>query len=282
MSRIFLCLLFISLFVCDMEAQIRRRQTRTVELGVMGGLSIYSGDLSPKELGLYFEQLKIAGGIFGRINYSQYLSMRLGLSFAQLGGDDSNTGYTDRGLNFRTNITELALTGEFNIFRLGNPKAFHVAPYIFGGVALYHFNPQGELDGDWIDLQPLGTEGQGLPGYEKPYNLTQFAVPAGVGLKVHMNPKLTLGFEFGARKLFTDHLDDISDVQVNYYDVLEGNGTLAARMSNPTIGEPTPENVNYVRGGQYEDWYYIGGVTLSFKLGEKGGPSGRGIGCPTF
>lgn len=255
--------------------------SQKAELGFTGGVSLYNGDLSPREYGLYFRELNPAFGVFGRINANPYLSIRLGLTQAKVTGDAINTAYPDRMLNFRSNITELALTGEFMPFQSGGYRAkVAMAPYLFAGAAAYRFNPQTLYDNNWIDLRPLGTEGQGLPGYERPYSLTQIAIPLGVGIKFTFHQAWSLGLEFGARKLFNDHLDDISSAEVNYLDVLTGNGTLAATLSNPTIKEPA--DVTYMRGGAYKDWYYIGGATLSFRLSETKSRSGRGLGCPNF
>lgn len=255
------------------------------ELGIMAGGSLYSGDLSPKEFGLYTEDISPAFGFFGRFNLGRAFALRLGLSLGKISASDLDHNREDRGLNFRTNITEFALTGELNLFKLGSYEDRGVMPFLFGGLAVYRFNPEAEFDGDYIELQPLGTEGQGLPGYESPYSLTQLAIPLGLGVKFLLNETITLGLEFGGRKLFTDHLDDVSAAQVNYFDILEGNGELAASLSNPTLKDPSPETANYRRGGEFDDWYYFGGLTLSFRLQGSGGGGfgrGKGIGCPTF
>ncbi len=261
-----------------------RLSAQGTELGFLIGPSLYSGDLSPQEIGLYFEEVGLAGGAFARFNLNSTLALRLGVNLAQVSGDDSRGGLESRGLNFRTNITEFSLLGELNLFRFGSSKDRGVTPYLFGGAAVFRFNPQARFDGDYVDLQPLGTEGQGLPGYDPPYSLTQVAIPLGIGIKLLLNETITLGLEFGGRKLFTDYLDDVSNTVVNYYDVLEGNGSLAARLSNPNLTDPSPEQADYRRGGEFKDWYYIGGISLAFRLegGGKGINSGRGIGCPTF
>ncbi len=270
------CLLVVFLLPAFLYAQ-------KLELGVMGGAAIYSGDLSPEEFGVYFDQLNPAFGVFGRLNIVKPVSLRFGLTSAKLDADDLENGRETRGLNFRTNIFEAALTAEINLAHMGNERGAQIVPYLFGGGAIYHFDPQARFDGDYVNLQPLGTEGQGLPGYEEPYKLTQIAVPFGVGFRFIFKNAWSLGFEFGGRKLFTDHLDDVSARQVNYLDILEGNGTLAAQLSNPNIKDTPDADLNYVRGGEYKDWYYVGGVTVSFLLGGGGNGfgSGRGIGCPT-
>jgi hypothetical protein len=255
------------------------------EIGLLGGVSLYSGDLSQEEFGVYTDELNPAFGFFGRFNLNKTVALRLGLSLGRLSGDDANTGRT-RDLSFRTRLTECSLVGEVNLFKFGRYRNQGVVPYLFGGVAVFNFNPETSFDGDFVALQPLGTEGQGLPNYEAPYKLTQLSIPMGVGIKFLLNDNITLGLEFGGRKTFTDHLDDISSVEVNYFDVLEGNGALAASLSNPNLAaDPDSDSATYRRGGKYDDWYYIGAVMVSFRLngsGQNPFNSGKGIGCPTF
>ncbi len=253
------------------------------QVGVMGGVALYSGDLSPKEFGVYFQEVQPAYGVFARFSSSRVGALRLGVSRGTLTGDDSKHNREDRGLAFRTRVTEFSLVGELNLFRIGTARNRGMVPYLLGGVAAFQFNPEAPFDGDYVELQPLGTEGQGLPNYDDPYRLTQFAVPLGAGVKIMVNEQLTIGLEFGGRLLFTDYLDDVSNTEVNYFDVLEGNGELAARLSRPTLEDPAEDTI-YCRGGEYNDWYYIGGVSLAFTIGGKnrGVQSGKGIGCPTF
>ncbi len=255
------------------------------ELGVTGGVSLYSGDLAPREFGIYFQELNPAFGFFGRLNFNKTFSARLGVSFAQVSGADANGGSNvDRGLQFRSNITEAALTLELNLFRIGSAKGVQLAPYVFGGGGIFRFNPEGFFDNGWVALQPLRTEAQGAPGYEAPYELTNFSIPLGLGLKVAVKRNVVLGFEFGGRKTFTDFLDDISSQRVRYRDVLENSGTRAAQLSEPRITSLEDFDQVYSRGGRFDDWYYLGNVTLSFFLngGNRGWNGGRGIGCPTF
>jgi hypothetical protein len=256
-------------------------QAQKTEVGLIAGGSLYSGDVSPKEFGLFFQEFQPAFGIFGRINATRVFSARISLSYTQLEADDLEVGIPSRGLNFRTNLLEGALIGEVNLFRRGDARRFEVVPFLAGGIGFFRYNPQGRLEDTWVDLQPLGTEGQGLPGYEAPYELTQLNIPLGGGVKFIFNDQWTLGFEFISRKLFTDHLDDISNTSVNYLDVLEGNGQLAANFSNPSIKSPEEGDITYTRGGKYNDWYFMANITLSFNIGRLGGVAGgRGIGCP--
>ena len=101
----------------------------------------------------------------------------------------------------------------------------------------------GEVaSGGWVALQPLGTEGQGRAGYEKPYSLVNLAIPFGLGVRYRFNEKLDFSLEAGFRYAFTDYIDDIGGT---YADP-------AALADNPTalaMGNRTLESVAARRGG---------------------------------
>lgn len=143
---------------------MNKAMAQSTELGILIGPSIYSGDMSPQEVGLYFQEINLAGGAFARFNLNQSLALRLGFNVTKVSGDDSRNGLASRGLNFNSSIAELALTGEVNLFRLWAYDDRGVIPYIYGGAAVFHFNPKATFDGDNVELQPLGTEGQGPAG----------------------------------------------------------------------------------------------------------------------
>ncbi|MCI5080037.1 MAG: DUF6089 family protein [Saprospiraceae bacterium] len=267
-------LLFV-FFIC--AAQLI--QAQEVELGVKGGVALYSGDLSAKEFGVYFETLGPSFGGFARVNFNRALALRFDLTYGKIIGSDEFGAAPERGLEIQTDVFEAALIGELSLFTVGGRTTW--SPYIFGGVGIFRYNPEGLFDGDYIELQPLGTEGQGIQGYEEPYNLTETAIPMGVGMKFVFNQTWALGFEFGGRKLFTDYLDDISGNEVNFLDVLTNNGTIAATMSAPQLIDRENLDINYTRGGEFDDWYYFGQVTVSFFLG-KGGGGGGATGMPCY
>lgn len=256
-----------------------------VELGLWGGVSSYSGEFTPtNDVGSYLESVVVepGGGVFVRFNPTDPISFRASLNIGRISGEDGVTNeITARENNFRSNITEFALTLDINLFRLGNPRGTQFVPYISGGASVFRYNPEGNIDGNWVELQPLGTEAQGAPGYEAPYSLTNYALIAGGGLKFIINQKLTIGLEISSHKTFTDYLDDLSGTEVNYLDVLSENGTLAAQLSNPSIKDPDNQPVIYTRGGDLDDWFSFAGISFAFQFGGTG-VNNRGIGCPTF
>ncbi|MGB3548848.1 MAG: DUF6089 family protein [Saprospiraceae bacterium] len=267
-------------------------QAQNLEGGLFGGIAAYSGDLSPKEFGLFFEDMEPAGGLFLRYNFNRRLSARFGGNFAKLSASREVPANADGELpvnvpNFRTDIIEANLNLELNLFFIGQEDGFRMAPFISGGVGVFSFDPEAELDGQFIKVQPLRTEGQGIndPRYPAaPYNLTQLNLQLGGGLKLMLNDRLTIGLELSGRRLGTDYLDDISDTNVNYQDILSNTGAIAARISNPAVIDPsTAPDLNYQRGGRYNDWYFISGISVAFSFGQGGGGGGGGkTGCYQF
>lgn len=259
--------------------------SQVFEAGVYGGLSYYDGDLGPNRLELYFQTLHPAGGAFLRANVARWLSFRLAYNKMTISGDDALSGRR-RNINFETEINEMALSGELNLFRLhlfGND--FYVEPFLYGGVAVYHFRPTTEYEGEIIELQPLGTEGQGLPGYGEKYQLWDWSLLGGGGIKLRLSERFILGFEGSGRITFNDYLDDVSNTTMTYQDILEGNGELAARLSRPSFdpGIDDPAK-SYYRGGPAKDYVFTVGTTITyvFGTGSQYGSKRSWIRCPTF
>ena len=266
------------------------------EAGLLIGGSNYLGDLSSNSSQIYLKETNIAAGAFARYNVNHLVALRLGFNYTSISGADRNSGNTaiiDRNLNFQSDIYEASLIGEFNILGY-QPYNYETtfSPYLFGGIALYQFNPQGELNGQLYDLQPLGTEGQNLTAIPErtPYKLNQFAIPFGFGFKYTLTETLNLGVEMGARKLFTDYIDDVSlTYPGNDAFAAEGASLETIQLSNQSANNLGTNVAGVSRGdNNANDWYFILGVTLSYNFLDNGLIGGRKrskggkTGCPTF
>lgn len=252
-------------------------QAQYFEAGSFIGLSNYKGDLSNGKInhGEYNATL----GLFTRYNISPKLAVRGTLLRGEISGSDLNARTEEgraRNLNFRSEILEVGITGEFNLMNYHIPNKEISTPYIFAGISGYHFNPQAEYRGQWIDLQPLGTEGQLLDSdmYGTPYKRFQIAIPFGLGFKFNINPRANIGVEFGFRKIFTDYLDDVS---TSYPDIvaLKESDALAARLSYRSpeyVGTPMENPSGAQRGNdKATDSFVFFGLTASVNLTDKYG-----------
>ena len=251
-------------------------------VNLFAGASNYQGDLQDKRFTL--SQSHLAGGLGFSYDLTENFSVRSGITLGKVSGDDKLGRNKFRNLNFASNLTEFNLGLEYYITRLEDHA---LTPYLFGGIAFYHFNPYThDTTGKKYFLKPLSTEGEGfLPG-NKNYNLTQFAVPFGGGVKLSLSDDINVGLELGLRKLFTDYLDDVSTTYVDQINLLTNRGPkaveLAYRGNELKNGAPYPP-AGQIRGGaKNKDLYYFTGLTMSFRLGNGSGLGSRHskYGCP--
>ena len=148
-------------------------KSQVSEVGLCGGVSFYMGDLNPKGV---FKGSRPAGGLIYRYNINPRFAFKAVALFGSLHADDATMGTPERNLSFRSPLTELSAQIELNFMRLYNEKGYNFfTPYLFVGVGIFSVNPQTELNGQWYDLQPLGTEGQDLNStYKDPNTNTQY------------------------------------------------------------------------------------------------------------
>jgi len=250
------------------------------EIGVLLGASYYLGDLNTT----HFNNSSFAAGLIVRKNIDKRFSYKAELLYLNIAADDRNSNSldTNRGLHFKSPVYEISGQIEFNFlpYDPGNPL-YTWTPFIYTGISLFHFNPQAEnRSGEWVDLQPLGTEGQGtaVVGSEE-YSLTQVAIPLGGGIKIAVNPSFNIILEYGIRRTFTDYLDDVSTVFVGNHDANGNPISYPAEMSPDAIEMSDPRaglnaQFTHSKGDQRgdpnnNDWYSFVGITLSFKLNNQ-------------
>jgi hypothetical protein len=263
MKRLLFICIILGLCQQALVSQTRKRHFRQHEIGVFLGGAYYIGDLNPSA---HFKLTQPAGGLFYRFTPNYRYAFRGGVNFGSIMGDDSQSDNADqlqRNLNFKSTITEFNVLAEFNFleYRISNDK-FKFTTYLFLGLDVFMFKPQAQYSNQWIDLQPLHTEGQ-----TKGYKLTQVAIPFGIGAKINVSKKVGIGLEWGPRKTFTDYLDDVSGTYSN--NVYDSNTArkLADRSKN------AGNNIDKQRGNpRTKDWYFFFGITLNFKLNPQATP----------
>jgi hypothetical protein len=249
--------------------------SREVTISLYTGIINYQGDLNPNSF--TFKNSNFSAGIVVRKPLSRWFILRGGVQVGTLeAADRNNRDYLKpRNLSFQTPIKEAHVGLEVTLL---NSSTNRFVPYMYGGIAAFHFNPWTyDNDGQKTFLKPLSTEGQGLPEYpsKKPYGLVQLSLPFGGGFRYAINDDITVGVEFSQRKSFTDYIDDVSTSFVDYNTLLEARGPKAVelsyrgdevaggRSSYPVHGEQrgTPSEM---------DWYYFLGTTIEIKLSSLG------------
>lgn len=280
MKRLIIVMLFVTVPVL-INAQSRFKSYRNeVHIGI--GVSNFLGELGGanqigtdgfRDLELLETRLAFAVGLRHRM--SERFSINPTFSYGRLSGDDDLTlefFRRYRNLNFKTNIYELSCNLEVAIIKdktgaryrlkgVRGHKAYELSMYGFLGFGGFYFNPKGEYQDKWVELQPLRTE-------NIRYNRLQFVVPVGVGIKYGIDRRWSVGFQYGLRKTFTDYIDDVSTVYADP-DILRSNyGELSAYMANKSNGDfPYITAVGEQRGDPTDkDSYMFAIFNLNYKI----------------
>ncbi len=250
-------LLLLLLLAAGQESMAQRRvNTKFVpyaEVGFGLGSSTYFGELAGyrRPIKSLFTLPRWNVGLMYTRHFTPRIAARASFTYARITGDDykftkgSPLQYPAqffRNLHFRNDLKEFALEGIYQLVEDGrNPdRRAQLTPYIFGGLALLAHSPEardvatadGGISKEWVKLQPLGTEGQGQPGYGKPYSLVTLAIPVGIGVRYKLNESFNLAAEIGFRYTFTDYLDDIGGRYPTDPNVLTGQAAVFGNRSN--------------------------------------------------
>ena len=295
MKNIFLVFVLLGIYSITFSQRYKgykKKPKPNEEIGISLGVSNYLGDLAHKgKIPILNESnplaFRPAGGFYYRNNFTNFTSFKAALLAGGLYGNDAQTNgdlaRLNRNLHFKSIIIDASLMFEWNLipYKIGDKKRMFT-PYLGIGVAGFYFNPKAELNGRWVALQPLGTEGQGvLPGTKK-YSLFQFAIPGSLGIKANITKKIALNLEFQYRSTFTDYIDDVSSNSYVSSDLFHNNyiASVAAdadALAYRAIDESLSPRDSDQRGEtKYKDNYYFVFVNISYKIGKANNT------CPTF
>ena len=239
---------------------------------------------------------------YGKIGVSYRIMNHVEAVFYYLHGtvEDADSFATDndqliRNQSFKSPVDEAALQIEFTLNSISKKRMIN--PFVSIGAGMFRYNPEGNLNGTWYDLQPLGTEGQFLAegNYPQPYRLTAFTFPVGGGVSFRIAPAWRLKVEAAHHISTTDYLDDVS---ASYPDLAQlaaaPYGDIAVQLSNRRL-EPEPPRQGRRRGNvSSNDSYLTVGLLLVYNPGlahrgyhgsmnkKRGNRMGKFLGCPVL
>lgn len=250
-------------------------------MGAVGfsiGTSNFMGDLGgsrnigrPFIYDLDIQATRPAISVFYKYHLNPFISFKGEFAFTQLVGDDAfnkaeffeDRSYTRRyrNLNFRSPVISLGAMAELTLYNYepGNIDNYKVAPFVGIGGGMFWFDPRTDdpLNGNRVRLQPLGTEGQGLDGFNKKYSLFQPQLLGSAGIKFNAGPMLAMTIEVIYHQTFTDYIDDVSqkfvDPAIFFANYDPATAALVSRLHNRS-GElglpPDPALTKITRPGE--------------------------------
>jgi opacity protein-like surface antigen len=248
------------------------------EFGFFSGAGYYIGDLNKS----HFSQQDLCFGLVYKTDFpNERVSLRVHLMYNNLKASDIKSGIESqiyRNLEFKSEVIEFGPIIEIDFFNF-HPGQNHTdqpdfgSPYFFAGINYMRMNPKGKSGGEWVELQPLGTEGQGtilkdINGIVEKYSRNQIVIPFGLGLKMNITHHLSFSLEYGMRKTFTDYFDDVSGLYPDLA-VLAAVNPEAAQMSDKS---KFPQGLNDSSYGlqrgdaSNKDWYAVSGIILTYEF----------------
>lgn len=175
-----------------------------LEFGGSIGSFNYTGDLNryPE-----IKNSKFGIGAIYRMNFSPVLSIKMGLNYGKVAGNDNNPVdalAASRKYSFEHQIFEFHSVFEFHFLDYrGDQTNKKWSPYAFMGVGFVKVN----------DVAPTLEN----------FSSIQFMIPMGAGVKYLVGKQFTLAGEIGFRKTFFDYLDGISEGDIYIKDYQFGN-----------------------------------------------------------
>jgi hypothetical protein len=185
-----LTILFVALLSCKVSTVSAQEESYKFDFGAQVGMSGYIGDASSS----IFSHPGIAGGLSFRYLPDVRWALRTVLNVTSLSGNTADMDdYLPGGAqySFKSTVADLGERLEFNFFSYGIGETYkrlrRWSPYLTVGFGFTLASCSGQ---------------------------TSFGVniPMGVGVKYKIKERLNFGFEFLMTKVFSDKVDQLSDL----------------------------------------------------------------------
>ncbi len=175
------------------------------EVGFSLGAMYYTGDLARNWV---ISNTGFAGMILLRTNVNDHISLRIAYTGGNAKGNDTNKPVdafaVARASSFSIFVSEFSGSFEYYFLDYRSKRAaVNWSPYFHGGLGVF-----------------------GMIGHKNKnatFSTVQLALPLGIGVKYQPVKQWAIGIEFGARVLFFDYLDNISEGDVFNKDYQYGN-----------------------------------------------------------
>ncbi len=282
--------LLVTIFIIPLNSSGQRWKEERLSVVFGTGTSHFLGDLGggKKEAAhffgvrdLDFVTTRPTGQIGVRYRFYEELYARATFTYTLLSSRDDASQEINRklrNLSFRSHVWDLGAQVEYTFIKEkpapryafnSLSKARQISAFlIVGGGGLY-YNPQAYFDGEWVNLRPLGTEGQGhVESYDfidpntreeatqkvpKQYGKFTWQATIGLGLKYNLNRFWAIGLDVTNRYTGSDYIDDAHDRYFNFAQ--EGiDNPLGAELADRQLASITDVDGNKTVGDDRAPW----------------------------
>ncbi len=168
--------------------------------------------------------------------FQRCVALRFSVTRGNLTGADSSIKNSkadasprlSRNLHFKSSITEIGLKSEIHLLGILG-RSSRVSPYCLFGTGFLYYEPQAFLNGGWVKLRQLRSEGQGIIPGVKEYGSGTVFLSGGMGVYLDLSAGWSMRIEWDHRFLFTDYLDDVS---IRFIDPAIVKGKLSSEQGS--------------------------------------------------
>ena len=186
----------IAILLCPLRGKSQataQPETYRFDLGAGIGMSGYLGDANESSL---FSNPGMAANVSLRYLLNTRIAFRGVLNLASLSGSTADMENVLPGgavYDFKSNLYDLQVRGEFNFFSYGIGESYkrlsRISPYLALGIGVSMASCEGK-------------------------SFAAMTIPMAIGVKYKIKPRLNLGLEFSMTKVIGDHADgaELSDL----------------------------------------------------------------------
>jgi hypothetical protein len=190
-----------------------------IRTGFLNGLTdIGKKPVNPKYFNEFsWNKLQPSFGLDIGLVFQRSVALRFSVTSGNLTGADSSLNSDkaagsprlSRNLHFKSSITEIGLKSEIHPLGILG-RSSRVSPYFLFGTGFLLYEPQAYLNGGWVKLRQLKSEGQGIIPGVREYGKGTVFLSGGMGVYLDLSAVWSLRIEWDHRFLFTDYLEDVS------------------------------------------------------------------------
>ena len=213
----------------------------THELSIGLGGNMMMGDvgqvLSPSS------ELALQAGY--RLQFHEHYAIKLSYGQGTMYANDANSSIDVRevrNMSVRTPYQHANGRLEVSFLPLTIPGwRFQHSPYLGLGLGIINFEPQGYYQGEWVNLRPLGTEGQGTSlSTDGLYANRAWTQPFTLGWRGQWDGWFVIYGEASWVRTSSDYLDDVSGDYIDAAQLEAINGEAAGYFADRSLNGATP------------------------------------------
>ncbi len=234
--------------------------SQNAQVGVLLAGSVYHGEIGPE---LPVVPTNVAFSIFFNKGLSSRIMLKSSLEYYSVKASDSDAKEDSkrkkRGHSFFNPVGALSGVLELHLFKMRSKKKIVHSPYFLFGLSgiIYKENYHKYIFHSKTNIKKEHAADLAL----------NFAVPFGIGYKVMIQKKITIGVQLQANYTFTKNIDNTAISLERYKSrAISPKGDVSSEFISDHLKKEIAKS-GYLN--KQNDWIFSVGITLAYSLGKS-------------